>query len=147
MRKYSFKWFVYYWLPPILWASIIFSFSASPTGQVSGVKWQDFSFKKFAHVVEYGTLATLIYRGLVNTIADRKRVVIYTIIIAVVYGITDEFHQSFTPGREPHIRDVIFDTIGVILAILAILKLPQYKFFQGFVDKLNPYLEIWEVKK
>jgi len=46
-----------------------------------------------------------------------------SVFLASFYGITDEFHQSFTPGRDPTFRDIIFDTIGATLAIYFIWKL------------------------
>ena len=39
------------------------------------------------------------------------------ILVSVIYGASDEFHQGFTPGREPRVRDVVFDTIGAIAGI------------------------------
>jgi VanZ family protein len=40
--------------------------------------------------------------------------------IAVVYGVTDEFHQSFVPNRTPELRDLRSDAIGALLAIAAV---------------------------
>ncbi len=111
------KKFLILWIPPIIWAVIIFGFSANPTTQVSQVRWQDFVFKKFVHVVEYGVFATLIYRALINSEVNRKKAGYWAAGLAIIYGFTDEFHQSFTPGREPTLRDVTFDTIGALLAI------------------------------
>ena len=48
---------------------------------------------------------------------------VYAVCFSVFYGLTDEFHQGFTPGREPKIRDVGFDTIGAGFAIYFIWKL------------------------
>lgn len=117
--KYA-KRFLVFWLPLIIWAIIIFGFSANPTTQVSEVRWQDFVFKKFVHVVEYGVLATLIYRAFVNSGVDKKKAGYWAAGLAIIYGITDEFHQSYTPTREPTLRDVIFDTIGALLAVYSI---------------------------
>ena len=45
------------------------------------------------------------------------------VVTAVLYGITDEIHQSFTPGRGPAVRDVIIDTIRASIFIFGILKI------------------------
>lgn len=37
--------------------------------------------------------------------------------LAVLYGISDEFHQSFVPYRTPDIRDVLVDAIGAVIGI------------------------------
>jgi len=39
-------------------------------------------------------------------------------LMAVLYAVTDEFHQSFVPGRHPAILDVIiFDNLGALLSL------------------------------
>lgn len=116
------KKFIRFAYPPIIWALIIFSFSAQPTGTTSSVQWQDFSIKKFAHVAEYAVFVVLIYRALFNYQYPKRKALLYSFAIAVLYAVTDEFHQIFTPTREPHIRDVIFDTIGASISILILWK-------------------------
>jgi len=36
---------------------------------------------------------------------------------------SDEFHQSFTPGRDPQPRDVMFDVTGSLLFVYFIKKI------------------------
>lgn len=109
-----------FWLPVIAWAAVIFLFSSKPTGVASQIYWEDFIVKKFAHIVEYAIFATLIFRALVASGTSRKYAAILALIISICYAATDEIHQSFTPGREPRARDVIFDTIGASTAIYSI---------------------------
>lgn len=101
-----------YWSPPILWSLIIFSFSSLQVGSSSEIYWKDFLVKKMAHLIEYAILAVLLYRAMINSNINKNKSIIFSLILASIYGLTDEFHQSFTPGREPRIRDVIIDTIG-----------------------------------
>ena len=52
-------------------------------------------------------------------------VVLLTIVCATAYGISDEFHQWFVPGRTADVHDVMADAIGATLAAVgawAILK-------------------------
>ena len=111
-----------YWLPPILWGLIIFSFSSARVGSSNEIYWKDFVIKKTAHVVEYAILAVLLYRAMIGSDVEKKKAIILAILIASLYGFTDEFHQSFTPGREPRIRDVIIDTIGGTIGVLTFKK-------------------------
>ncbi|MBI2103782.1 VanZ family protein [Candidatus Woesebacteria bacterium] len=111
------------WLPPILWAGVIFAFSALPTRKTSEFFLTDFIIKKTAHVIEYAIFAALLYRAFKESGVRRRNAGLYAILLAVIYAGTDEFHQSFTPGREPTLRDIFFDTIGSILAIYAIWNL------------------------
>lgn len=112
-----------YWLPPLVLAGIIFKLSSGSVPKASDVYWQDFAVKKLAHVFVYGLLAVLIYRALVAGGINKKKAVILAIILATVYGGTDEIHQSFTQVREARIRDVGFDGLGAGLAMYFITKI------------------------
>ena len=74
-------------------------------------------------MVEYFILTILLYRALRSTGVESNKALIYCLIFVVFYGLSDEFHQGFTPGREPKLRDVGFDTIGSLIANLFIWKL------------------------
>jgi VanZ family protein len=107
-----------YWLPALVWGSVIFWFSSRPAVQTSAVDWQDFLVKKAAHFVEYYLLAVLIYRSLASTTNYSKlKLVIIAFFLASAYAISDEIHQSFIPGREPRLRDVFIDSAGIVVAL------------------------------
>lgn len=114
---------LYLWLPVILWAFVIFLFSSMPTTPVSQIHLTDFFVKKSAHIIEYGVLTTLLFRALLASGINKKKAGLYSIIFAVLYGMSDEFHQSFTPGRDPKLRDVFFDTIGAVSSVYIIWNL------------------------
>lgn len=123
MKKFS-----KFWLPVIIWALIIFTFSSGTVPKVGVTYWQDFLAKKIAHVIEYALLGILFYRALKGYGLKSTDAVIGAIVLTLVYGLTDEFHQVFTPGREPRIRDVIIDTAGGALGVLAVWHfLPKAK--------------------
>ena len=44
-----------------------------------------------------------------------------SILVGIIYAISDEYHQSFIPGRSAEIRDVLIDTSGVMVGIIIIL--------------------------
>lgn len=46
---------------------------------------------------------------------------IISMLVGVLYAASDEFHQSFVPGRGPSIVDVGIDSLGVLTGILAVL--------------------------
>jgi len=121
LEKY--KKFLFFWGPVIAWALVIFWFSSRPTGTVSEVNWQDFVFKKFLHVVFFGMLATLIYRASINSKVSKLNSVKFSILMTVTYGILDEFHQSFTVGRQPGVRDVVFDALGALISMYVLWTL------------------------
>ncbi len=84
--------------------------------EVNGA-WQMLFIKKIFHLVEYAILSILAYRSF-----NKNRV--KTLIFVLVYAISDEIHQSFVPGREPRIRDVIIDLTGGYLGVWLIKYLP-----------------------
>ena len=118
-----------YWLPPIIWGSVIFSFSSLHTISTTDFYLGDFILKKTAHIMEYGIFATLLYRALVNSNVKKSKAMWIAVLIAFLYGVTDEFHQSFTPGRTPTLRDILIDTTGAALFVYGIIgnikKMPK----------------------
>ena len=123
-----------FWLPVVIWAVVIFLFSARPTRRATQIFWQDFIIKNSAHVFEYGIFTILLYRALKEGGMEKKEAGVSSVILAVLYGVSDEFHQSFTPGRESTARDVIFDTIGAVLAIYGIWR---------YLPKAPKKLRLW----
>lgn len=43
-------------------------------------------------------------------------------VLSVLFSISDEFHQSFVPGRTPTGKDILFDILGMGIAWLSIFK-------------------------
>ena len=58
-----------------------------------------------------------------------------SIAIGVIYAITDEIHQIFTPGRGPSIIDVCIDSVGVLTGILIMITL--FIFLESIVNWLK----------
>ena len=66
------------------------------------------------HAVAYAVLGASLLRGFAD--AQWSQVTIrnacWAVLLAVVYGATDEWHQSFVPGRTPELRDLFADAVG-----------------------------------
>ena len=56
-----------------------------------------------------------------------------SLVISVLYAVSDEYHQTYIRGRSGEIRDVIIDTLGAIIGIL--LSLLIYKIFKTIKNK------------
>jgi VanZ family protein len=102
---------------PIMWASIIFYLSSIPSLS-SGLGVWDLYLRKAAHVTEYFILTLLIFFNL--DVIDRKKRII-GLSIAVLYAVSDEYHQSFVPGRNMAFSDMAWDWIGCMLCYLWIM--------------------------
>lgn len=89
---------------------------------------------KLAHMVLYfglGILLHLTFRNSDNAILQ-KYAAIFAVLLGVFYGITDEFHQSFVPGRTSSLHDLLADGIGVTIAqvifvILVVISIQRKK--------------------
>lgn len=93
----------------------IFLVSAQPASSLPSFDWADRLVKKAGHVMGYALLATAYWWGL----RFRREKWPLAWLLAVVYAITDEFHQSFVPGRFASIWDVlIFDNFGALISLL-----------------------------
>ena len=87
--------------------------------------------RKFAHITEFALLgaALMIHCRVGKDI--RKRTIRWFSLISVtltgcIYAATDEFHQYFVEGRGPQIKDVVIDTIGVIIGSTAVFIIICY---------------------
>lgn len=111
------------WLPVIIWAAIIFWFSSLAINKPAPFSWPDFIMKKTAHVTEYAIFYWLLFRAISqkNKLVGRKSF-IFSLIIVILFALSDEWHQTFIPGREGTLRDVGFDTIGGLFSLLQIKK-------------------------
>lgn len=110
-----------YWIPTLAWLMVIYLFSSQPTVQTTSVDLVDFSIKKTAHFTEYFILTILMVYSLSKTTKLRfSRVLLLAVFLSVFYAVSDEWHQSFVPGRQPRVRDILIDTFGVFTACIAI---------------------------
>lgn len=105
------------YLAVLVWCGLIFILSNSPRITTVDSQVIDFALKKIAHFIEYFILGMLTYRATNN--------ILISISFCILFAVSDEFHQSFIPGREPRVRDVIIDSFGSITAIIIWNNLSQ----------------------
>jgi VanZ family protein len=100
------------WLPALLMMALIFLVSSRRGDQLPEYGDWEYLIKKTAHGIGYGFLALSYLKAL------PKRNYFLAWLFSLMYAITDEFHQTFVPGRHPSIIDVIvFDNIGAMVAL------------------------------
>jgi len=132
MNKKIIKWFLV-----IAWMVLIFCFSNQPGNESSknnefvvyifnllGINLNsilgdltNFLIRKAAHFTEYFILALLVLNVVVEEFTFKKGIII-SVIAVFLYACTDEFHQSFVPGRACLFRDVMIDTSGGAFAMI-----------------------------
>lgn len=107
--------FLLYALPPLAYALGIFALSSTTISGGPNVPGLD----KVVHFLLYGGLAVLCARA-VRGYSARPAIAAYAgVVLASLYGISDEVHQFFTPGRSPDVRDWVADTAGAVLCVAA----------------------------
>ena len=111
-----------YWLLPLAWMGLIFFLSAQPDLPHAPGPWLDALLKKTGHAVAYGVLAWFYLRALRQYFGDdRSTLTVLRIVsfgLAVAYALSDEYHQTFVPGRNGNLFDVTVDGIGACAAML-----------------------------
>ena len=124
--------------PLIIWAALIFIgssnlLSASNTSMflVRPLHWLlpqagdatlrvlHFIVRKAGHLTEYAILALLTARAFRTSSRELLRSGWFwaSLVLVVVYSLSDELHQSFVPSRTGSIYDSMIDTLGGLTAL------------------------------
>lgn len=98
------------WLITIGYMGLIFYLSSKPIMLPMMLRNTD----KVIHAFVYFILAILLYLSFFNS-GLRKHILLISLAFAVTYGVSDEIHQYYVPGRIASIGDVIADSIGALL--------------------------------
>ena len=105
------------WGPVVIWAGFIFWLSGIPYLWIT-LAWYDFLLRKLAHVFVYAVLARLLARALIrSTYWSWEKIFWASLALSFLYACSDEFHQTFVPGRGGSVRDVTIDTAGAWLGL------------------------------
>ena len=104
--------FISNWLPVIGYCALIFvQSSVSTVEQMPPFPYSD----KLLHFIAYGIMAALFCRAFNSTERWRRRsghLFLLSVIATTLYGLSDEWHQSFVPGRAATAGDALADFAG-----------------------------------
>ena len=110
------------WLPLVAWMGAIFVGSSLSAGAVgrSPLPVDEYPVTlAIDHVVEFALMAMLLYRAVW---AFRRPAFPWlwtaVLVLTIGFGASDEFHQSFVPGRVPSLVDFGFDALGAVLGLV-----------------------------
>jgi VanZ family protein len=122
--RHNLAWDVaWYGLPPLVWMGIIFFLSAQPDLPSPSQSWLSELSTSAGHFFAYAMLAFWWQRALGRILTvpgDKgrsKAIFLLAFLIAVSYGLSDEFHQSFVPNRDPSLVDLAVDALGAATAL------------------------------
>ena len=123
--------------PLVLWAILIFIGSGNvlsaehtsvllqvvkwffPSASPAFLAWFHFLVRKAGHLSEYAILATLAARAFRHSSHQFIKLhwFKFSVLLAVVYALGDEFHQSFVPSRTASLYDSMIDSAGALIAL------------------------------
>lgn len=103
------------WLPLIIWLVLIFLVSDRPKAEIPDYGAWDLLVKKSSHFVAYAIVALLARRAFGSSPLATP----LALLLTFLYAVSDEYHQTFVPGRHGNWIDVLIDTAGGLAALTA----------------------------
>lgn len=100
------------WGMLVLWCAFIYFLSAQSSLPGPTMDWANFVFHKVAHLFFYAVLYLLALRAF-HQLPKTQRMKT-ALVFVLTYAISDELHQTMTPGRTPSIPDIGYDMIGAL---------------------------------
>jgi VanZ family protein len=143
-----------YWLPTLIWLGVLASFStdtfsAEHTGRllwklvhlvygnISLVAFEHLHFlvRKSAHFFSYGLLSGFAFFTWRATLPELRpwspRWCVLALLLTLLAGSMDEFHQSFVPSRTSTPWDVVIDMTGAVFFQLVIATVLRWRFLRN----------------
>jgi VanZ family protein len=113
--------FLVFKLPALTYMGLIFYMSSGPLNSPTLNSIPDY----YLHSAAFSLLSVLVLWAWNEGLSPRKLPgsYIFPVLITVLYGISDEFHQSFVPGRYSEVKDVASDAAGALLGIAIAIAL------------------------
>ena len=98
----------------VIMAIIIFYISSLTFSAGRGTGYLSYIY----HFTAFSYLALFLLISLTKG-NSAKNLIIIGIIIAIIYGILDEIHQYFIPGRYPSFKDILINSLGILITSIA----------------------------
>ncbi len=96
-----------------------------PPGKV-GFGWKTIAY----HFLVFFFLSLFLLPALVK--GKNKKLIFIAIILAVLYGVSDEIHQFFVPGRHCSFSDIIVNSCGILFSGLIYTLSLKFRNLSGF---------------
>jgi VanZ family protein len=115
-----------FWWIAAAWAVVIFFLSSIPGKAMPPIP--ALQYDKVIHALVYFVLGVLFCLALRQTSSmPTRRIVALAAFLSLAYGLSDEFHQLFVPGRSADLYDALADGIGGLLGASFAVMLPFAK--------------------
>lgn len=114
--KNNYRWLKFS-LPVIVFLGVIFFFSSLPGNPQASQNLRIFIERKSAHIAEFAVLWFLLIRCLRGYELKERQAFYWATLLSVTFAFSDEIHQVFVFGREGRLRDVGFDSLGILMSM------------------------------
>ena len=112
-----------YWVPALLYMALIFAISSMKQPSLPMPKFEWLAIDKLYHFIEYAILGGLLAWAFVKAkppIVPSGLIWSLAALISILYGASDEWHQTFVPGRFATLADWVADVLGSIAGVLVV---------------------------
>ena len=112
-----------YWVPPLLYMALIFWVSSLEQPPLPMPEFEWLTIDKLYHFIEYAILGGLLAIAFVKAkpaVMPSKLIWLVAAVLSILYGASDEWHQTFVPGRFATLADWVADVLGSIAGVLAV---------------------------
>lgn len=103
------------WLAAVAWMGVIFYLSSQTQEDLHSL-FPFFPDLNWGHLAAYFVLALLFRYALAGSHSPRAG--FWAVALSFLYGISDEYHQSFVPTRRPDVADLMADLVGAVAAAI-----------------------------
>jgi VanZ family protein len=110
-----------YWAPPLLYMALIFAISSMKQPPLPMPEFEWLTIDKIYHFIEYTILGGLVARAFLKakpSVVPSQLVWGLAAVLSILYGASDEWHQTFVPGRLATVADWVADVLGSIAGVL-----------------------------
>ena len=111
------------WLLAVGWMVLLWALSDRHTLGPAASLWGFPCGDKVVHGCAYGVLATLVHHAIRSTRPPLLSLgpVFFAFVFALLYGLMDEVHQAYVPGRDASALDLLADAVGAAIVCLALI--------------------------
>ena len=118
------------WLPLLVWMGLIYWFSDQSQPFTMPQSWLQDVVGVAGHFTGYAVLALLWRRALAP-----RRAATLAFVLTLLYALSDEFHQTFVPGRSGNVPDLLVDAAGAGLGLWLACRWKSHRTQQKDLDK------------
>ena len=103
--------------------ALIFAVSSLKQPPLPMPKFEWLTIDKLYHFIEYAILGGLLARALLKakpSIVPPQLIWGLAAVLSILYGASDEWHQTFVPGRFATLADWVADALGSVAGVLGV---------------------------